>query len=78
MARVLRRPRAAEDIAAVWDFIADDSLAAADRWVRGASLAFLLVTPALLTAAVICWTAGSRRNWWRGMITFWRFPGTCT
>lgn len=29
--------------------------AAADRWVRGASLAFLLVTPALLTAAVICY-----------------------
>ena len=25
MARVLRRPRAAEDIAAVWDFIADDN-----------------------------------------------------
>ena len=33
MARVLRRPRAAEDIAAVWDFIADDNPDAADQWV---------------------------------------------
>jgi toxin ParE1/3/4 len=33
MARVLRRPKAAEDIAAVWDFIADDNPDAADRWV---------------------------------------------
>ena len=33
MARVLRRPRAAEDIAAVWDFIADDNPDAADHWV---------------------------------------------
>jgi toxin ParE1/3/4 len=33
MARVLRRPRAAEDIAAVWDVIADDNPDAADHWV---------------------------------------------
>jgi len=33
MARVLRRPKAAEDIAAVWDFIADDNPDAADHWV---------------------------------------------
>jgi toxin ParE1/3/4 len=33
MARVLRRPKAAEDIAAVWDFIADDNPDAADYWV---------------------------------------------
>ena len=33
MARVLRRPRAAEDIGAVWDFIADDNPDAADHWV---------------------------------------------
>lgn len=33
MARVLRRPRAAEDIAEIWDCIADGSLDAADRWV---------------------------------------------
>lgn len=33
MARVLRRPQAAEDIAEIWDYIADDSLAAADRFV---------------------------------------------
>jgi len=33
MARVLRRPKAAEDIAGVWGFIADDNLDAADHWV---------------------------------------------
>ena len=33
MARVLRRPQASGDIAAIWDHIADDSLAAADRWL---------------------------------------------
>jgi toxin ParE1/3/4 len=33
MARVLRRPRAAEDIAAIWDFIADDNADAADHWI---------------------------------------------
>ena len=33
MARVLRRPRAAQDIAAVWEFIADDNPDAADHWV---------------------------------------------
>ena len=33
MARVLCRPRAAEDIAAVWDFIANDNPDAADHWV---------------------------------------------
>mgnify|MGYP006381028261 CR=1 FL=1 len=30
---VQRRPLAAEDIAGIWDHIADDSLRAADRWV---------------------------------------------
>lgn len=33
MPHVLRRPQAAEDIAEIWDYIADDSLAAADRFV---------------------------------------------
>jgi toxin ParE1/3/4 len=33
MSRVVRRPKAAEDIAEIWDYIADDSLAAADRWL---------------------------------------------
>ena len=33
MPRVLRRPKAAEDIAGVWDFIADDNPDAADHWV---------------------------------------------
>jgi toxin ParE1/3/4 len=31
--QVTRRPRAEADILEVWDFIAYDSLAAADRWV---------------------------------------------
>ena len=33
MARILRRPRASEDVAGIWDHIADDDLAAADRWL---------------------------------------------
>jgi plasmid stabilization system protein ParE len=31
--RVTRRPLAETDILEIWDYIADDSLAAADRWV---------------------------------------------
>ena len=34
MARILRRPQASEDIAELWDHIADDDLAAADRWLE--------------------------------------------
>jgi toxin ParE1/3/4 len=33
MPRVLRRPQAGADIAEIWDFIAEDSLEQADRWV---------------------------------------------
>ena len=33
MPRVMRRPLAETDILEIWDYIADDSLAAADRWV---------------------------------------------
>lgn len=33
MPRVLRRPLAGADIAEIWDFIAEDSLDQADRWV---------------------------------------------
>jgi len=33
MPRVVRRPLAAADILDIWDRIADDSVAAADRWV---------------------------------------------
>ena len=33
MGCVLRRPKAAEDITGVWDFIANDNLDAADHWV---------------------------------------------
>ncbi len=33
MARVTRRPQAATDILEIWDYIAEDSIAAADRWV---------------------------------------------
>ena len=33
MPRVTRRPLAEADIFEIWDYIADDSLAAADRWV---------------------------------------------
>jgi toxin ParE1/3/4 len=43
MVCVQRRPKAAEDIAGVWDFIADDNLDAADDWVDqlGAQLRLL-------------------------------------
>jgi len=33
MPRILRRPLAAADIAEIWDYIAEDSLAKADAWV---------------------------------------------
>ena len=33
MARILRRPLAGADIAEIWDFIAEDSVAQADAWV---------------------------------------------
>jgi toxin ParE1/3/4 len=33
MLRVTRRPLADTDILEIWDFIADDSVSAADRWV---------------------------------------------
>jgi toxin ParE1/3/4 len=33
MARVARRPQAAADILDIWDFIAEDSMVEADRWV---------------------------------------------
>jgi toxin ParE1/3/4 len=33
MARVRRRPEAEADILETWDFIADDSVSEADRWI---------------------------------------------
>ena len=33
MARVTRRPQAVDDIVEIWDYIANDSVAAADAWV---------------------------------------------
>ena len=33
MARVTRRPQAAVDILDIWDFIAEDGMVEADRWV---------------------------------------------
>ena len=33
MPRILRRPLAADDVAEVWDYIAEDSLEQADAWV---------------------------------------------
>jgi toxin ParE1/3/4 len=33
MTRVTRRPEAENDILEIWDFIADDSLSEADRWL---------------------------------------------
>ena len=33
MSRISRRPRAADDIAEIWAYIAEDNLTAADRWI---------------------------------------------
>jgi toxin ParE1/3/4 len=43
MPRVLRRPRANDDIAEIWDFIAEDSLAAADGFVERLDREFRLL-----------------------------------
>jgi toxin ParE1/3/4 len=40
VATVVRRPLAALDILDVWDHIADDNMAAADRWVDELDTAF--------------------------------------
>ncbi|MDR6860795.1 type II toxin-antitoxin system RelE/ParE family toxin [Variovorax guangxiensis] len=42
MPRVTRRPLAAADILDIWDYIAEDSLAAADRWVEQLDAKFRL------------------------------------
>ena len=45
--RIVRRPLAGADIAEIWDFIAEDSLAQADAWVDRlqAKLAILAAQP---------------------------------
>ena len=49
---VQRRPVAAQDIAGVWNHIADDSLRAADRWVDQLDEQFqLLATQSLMGRA---------------------------
>ena len=47
MPRITRRPLAEADIIEIWDYIADDSLAAADRWVDrlGEQLRLLAAQP---------------------------------
>jgi toxin ParE1/3/4 len=42
MPRIARRPQAAADIFEIWDYIAEDSVAAADRWVEGLDETFTL------------------------------------
>lgn len=52
MARILRRPRAAADIAEVWDYIAEDSPMQADAWVdRLDARLHVLVTQPLMGRA---------------------------
>jgi toxin ParE1/3/4 len=52
MPRVIRRPRAAADILEIWDYIAEDSLDAADRWVDRLDKQFdLLATQPLMGRA---------------------------
>lgn len=43
MARVTRRPLAAADILDIWDYIAEDSLDQADRWVDKLDEQFRLI-----------------------------------
>src|SRR5512135_821128 len=43
MARVTRRPLAADDILDIWDHIAEDSLDQADRWVDKLDEKFRLI-----------------------------------
>ncbi len=43
MPRILRRPLAADDIAQVWDYIAEDSLEQADAWLDRLDEAFRLL-----------------------------------
>lgn len=43
MARVTRRPLAEADIFEIWDYIADDSMDAADRWVDQLDEKFQLI-----------------------------------
>ena len=43
MARVTRRPLAEADIFEIWDYIADDSMEAADRWVDKLDEKFQLI-----------------------------------
>lgn len=40
---IRRRPLAADDIAEIWDHIADDSLRAADRWIDQLDEQFVLL-----------------------------------
>jgi toxin ParE1/3/4 len=52
MPRITRRPLAAADIFEIWDYIADDSLIAADRWVDRLDEQFdLLATQPLMGRA---------------------------
>ncbi len=52
MTRVTRRPLAADDIAEVWDYIAEDNLDAADRWIDRLDEQFgLLATQPLMGRA---------------------------
>jgi toxin ParE1/3/4 len=52
MPRITRRPLAAADIFEIWDYIADDSLVAADRWVDRLDKQFgLLATQPLMGRA---------------------------
>ena len=41
---IRRRPLAADDIAEIWDHIADDSLRAADRWIDQLDEQFALLS----------------------------------
>lgn len=43
MARATRRPLAEADIFEIWDYIADDSMEAADRWVDQLDEKFQLI-----------------------------------
>lgn len=75
MARVLRRPRAAEDLAEISDCIAGDSLDAADRWVDQHDERFrLLASQPLMGRARAELAAGLRGFSFGRYIVFFYMP----
>jgi plasmid stabilization system protein ParE len=56
MARVTRRPQAEADILEIWDYVAEDSIAEADRWLdRLDEKLALWATQPMMSALATSW-----------------------